>query len=133
VLALILLINLIGATMSNTISFTKYFAMFAIVLSVFFTLPTHDVFATGANRNTDTAAVNKNAISDILCNAVDLISGGIGKSIAILIIISLAIALFLGKVSWGMAIAVAVGMGILFGAEGMITVISGGGASPCAK
>lgn len=110
-----------STTTSNT--FTKYFAIFAILVSVFFTLPTHDAQA-------QSNLAEKNKITEILCNAVKLISGGIGKTIAVLIIISLAIALFLGKVSWGMAIAVAVGMGILFGANDLVVFISGG-ADPC--
>ncbi len=65
-------------------------------------------------------------ITNILCNAVNQLTGNIGRSIAILIVISLAISLFLGKVSWGMAIAVAVGMGILFGAKDVVQLLSGG-------
>jgi type IV secretion system protein VirB2 len=65
------------------------------------------------------------AITEILCRASNFISGNTGKAIAVLVVISLAIALFLGKVSWGMAIAVAVGMGILFGAPGLVGAISG--------
>jgi type IV secretion system protein VirB2 len=44
-------------------------------------------------------------------------------------VISLAIALFLGKVSWGLAIAVAVGMGILFGAKDVVDLLSGSGTA----
>ena len=64
-------------------------------------------------------------ITNIICNAVNQLTGNIGRSIAILIVISLAISLFLGKVSWGMAIAVAVGMGILFGAKDVVDLLSG--------
>ncbi len=67
-------------------------------------------------------------ISNIICGAVNQLTGTIGRSIAILIIISLAISLFLGKVSWGMAIAVAVGMGILFGAKDVVNLLAGGTA-----
>ncbi len=64
-------------------------------------------------------------ITEILCRVNKVISGNAGRAIAVLVILSLAIALFLGKVSWGMAIAVAVGMGILFGAPGLVGAISG--------
>ena len=63
--------------------------------------------------------------AEILCRANKFIAGNTGKGIAVLVVISLAISLFLGKVSWGMAIAVAVGMGILFGAPGMVGALSG--------
>lgn len=71
-------------------------------------------------------------IEETLCNVVKLAQGGIGKAIAAIIIISLAIALFLGKVSWGLAIAVAVGMGLLFGAPAIVNLIAPAGAAGCA-
>lgn len=72
------------------------------------------------------ANANSNAATNILCNATNLLTGGIGKAIAIIIIASLAFALFLGKVSWGMAIAVAVAMGVLFGARDVVSILAGG-------
>jgi type IV secretion system protein VirB2 len=74
---------------------------------------------------------DKNQITNILCNVTNIITGGVGRTIAILIVISLAIALFLGKVTWGMAIAVAVGMGVLFGAKDLVKAISGTDADVC--
>jgi type IV secretion system protein VirB2 len=70
-----------------------------------------------------------NAITKTMCNVIEVITSGVGKSIAILIIISLAIALFLGKVSWGLAIATGVGMGLLFGATDIINLITPDGES----
>lgn len=111
--------------MSNTSKLTKYFAVFVIMLSLFFTLPVEGAFAQTTNTK------DENKIVEILCNATGVITGGAGKAIAVLIIVSLAISLFLGKVSWGMAIAVAVGMGILFGAEDMVGLISGDATGIC--
>ena len=76
------------------------------------------------NSHASTAA-GKDKVTEILCRANNFIAGGPGKAIAVLIILSLAIGLFLGKVSWGMAIAVAVGMGIMFGAPQIVAAISG--------
>jgi type IV secretion system protein VirB2 len=90
-------------------------AFFAITLSII------------APTNFVKAEENKTQISNIICNAVNQLTGPIGRAIAILIIISLAISLFLGKVSWGMAIAVAVGMGILFGAKNVVELLAGNG------
>lgn len=64
-------------------------------------------------------------ITKVICNAIAQLTGGIGRAIAVLIIISLAIALFLGKVTWGLAIAVAVGLGILFGATNVVALLTG--------
>ena len=74
-------------------------------------------------------AMASDAITKVLCNAINQLTGTVGKSIASLIVISLAIALFLGKVTWG--IAVAVGMGILFGATGVVQIMSGNTTSIC--
>ncbi len=96
-----------------------YKSCIVAIMSVFLFLsaPVHNTIAA------DTAG--ESAINKILCNAVNQLTGGIGRAIAIIIIISLAIMLFVGKVSWGMAIAVAVGMGILFGAKDVVKLLSG--------
>lgn len=78
------------------------------------------------NAYSQSTSTNTDAITNTLCNAVNQLTGSIGRSIAILIVISLAIMLFLGKVTWGVAIAVGVGMGILFGAPGVVKILSGG-------
>jgi type IV secretion system protein VirB2 len=75
------------------------------------------------------AATTSPDITSVLCAAVNQLRGPIGQAIAALIIISLAIALFLGKVTWGVAIAVAVGMGLLFGATGVVGLLTGGDAN----
>lgn len=62
----------------------------------------------------------------IFCNVIKQITGGVGKVISILILISMAIGLFLGKITWGLAIAVMVGMGLLFGASGIVDSIAKG-------
>lgn len=98
-----------------------FFAMVLILLS-----PEVMVLAT-----TTTTTSSDSNITNILCNAINQLTGPIGKAIAILIIISLAISLFLGKVSWGMAIAVAVGMGILFGAKNVVGLLSGDKTAMC--
>ena len=72
-------------------------------------------------------------IAGVLCNVISIAQGNVGKTIAILVIISIAIGLFLGKITWGVAIAVSVGMGVLFGANSVVEFIAAGksGAGPC--
>jgi type IV secretion system protein VirB2 len=89
------------------------------LVAVFLTVVAPAQESVAANNTSDSA------ITNILCNAVNQLTGGIGRAIAIIIIISLAIMLFIGKVSWGMAIAVSVGMGILFGAKDVVKLLSG--------
>ena len=69
--------------------------------------------------------VEESKITEVICKAIEQLTGPIGRAIAVLIIISLAIALFLGKVTWGLAIAVAVGLGILFGASNVVGILTG--------
>ena len=63
-------------------------------------------------------------IANVLCNVIHVAQGATGKTIATLVIISMAIGLFLGKITWGVAIAVAVGMGVLFGANTLVGFLS---------
>jgi type IV secretion system protein VirB2 len=96
------------------------------VLSLFllFSAPLHVENAHASSANTT------DPITNILCNAVNLVTGNAGRAICVLVIISMGIMLFLGKVTWGLAIMVAVGMGVLFGANSVVTTLSGG-QSPC--
>lgn len=103
------------------------FILFAIFVS--FSATISESYAQPTTTTTTTTNPG-DSITGILCKVIEQISGPIGKAIAVLIVISLAIALFLGKVSWGMAIAVAVGMGILFGAESVVQLISPGDGTP---
>ena len=73
--------------------------------------------------------------TSVLCNVIKIAQGNVGKTISILVIISIAIGLFLGKITWGVAIAVSVGLGVLFGANSVVEFIASGkgGAGPCPK
>ena len=64
-------------------------------------------------------------IVGIFCNVINQVTGGIGKVICIIILISMALGLFLGKITWGVAISVMIGMGMLFGATAVVDVIAG--------
>ena len=74
----------------------------------------------GGGKTTDAGA----GIANVLCNVIHVAQGATGKTIATLVIISMAIGLFLGKITWGVAIAVAVGMGVLFGANTLVGFLS---------
>lgn len=68
-------------------------------------------------------------LARVFCNIINAFSGGIGRGIATIAVIMVGIGLFMGKLSWGLAIAVAVGIGALFGAESIVGIISGDDAS----
>lgn len=99
------------------------------VLALFIVLSSPlEVRAAKADGNTTTG--NTTQITNILCAAIGQITGPVGRTISVLVVISLALGLFVGKVTWGLAIATAVGMGILFGANDVVSILSGG-QSPC--
>jgi len=74
-------------------------------------------------------ADNNDAITQVLCNVVGQLSGGIGKAIATIGIIVLGIGMFIGKLSWPLAIATAIGIGMIFGAASIVNWISAGTAN----
>ena len=115
--------------MSKTLFMNNRFAkllpslLSLVVVFCFF----NDVFADNTQQTTNSA--DPTGIVTIFCNVIDQITGGVGKVISILILISMAIGLFLGKITWGLAIAVMVGMGLLFGASGIVDSIAKGAAN----
>ena len=52
------------------------------------------------------------------------LTGALGKGIATIAIVALGIGLFLGKLSWGLAIATSIGVGMIFGATEIVTWLS---------
>lgn len=56
-------------------------------------------------------------IGDLLCDVWWMLQGDLGRGLATLAVAALGIGAMLGKVSWGMAIMVAVGVAVLFGAN----------------
>jgi type IV secretion system protein VirB2 len=98
-------------------SFTNYIrplvGIMTFITALFFSL------SVAAADNDPTGIVT------IFCNVINQITGGIGKVVSVLILISLAIGLFIGKLTWGVAISVMLGMGILFGAASVVDTIAG--------
>jgi type IV secretion system protein VirB2 len=71
------------------------------------------------------------ALSKVLCNVVSWFTGPIGGGIATLAIIVVGIGALMGKVSWGMAIIVGLGVGVIFGADTIVTALGASGGSDC--
>ena len=61
-------------------------------------------------------AFASDTIADVLCEVVGWFTGSVGKGIATLAIIIIGVGALMGKVSWGMAIIVGVGVAVIFGA-----------------
>jgi type IV secretory pathway VirB2 component (pilin) len=64
-------------------------------------------------------------IADVLCQVANWFRGSIGQGIATLAIITLGIGALFGKVSHGMALTVMVGIATIFGAQNIVTELTG--------
>src|SRR5580704_10979157 len=71
-----------------------------------------------AHAGTDTP------IGNIFCILSTWITGNTGKGLATIAITVIGIGALLGKVSWGMAMIVALGVAVVFGASGIINAFS---------
>lgn len=70
-------------------------------------------------------------IASTLCIITKALKGPIGKAVATIAIVVLGIGLFLGKLSWPLAVATAIGIGLIFGSSEMVTWVSGKDISGC--
>lgn len=77
------------------------------------------------------AAVAATKITDTLCAAVEFITTGVGAALATIAIIVIGVGALMGKVSWGMAIIVALGIAIIFGAGEIARALGAPGAEAC--
>jgi len=74
------------------------------------------------------------AVSEVMCRVLSIVQGKLGKGIAAFAIIFIGISLFMGKVSWGLAVSTALGIGAIFGAGSLVDTISGGsGIEQCSN
>jgi type IV secretion system protein VirB2 len=66
-------------------------------------------------------------IGAVLCNVANWFKGPIGRGIATLAIIVIGVGALMGKVSWGMAIIVGIGIAVIFGAPTIVNELGAGG------
>ena len=68
----------------------------------------------------------------VLCSVARwIIYGNLGRGLATLAIVVVGAGAMLGKVSWGLAITVAVGISVVFGAPDIVAALTGGSATVC--
>jgi type IV secretion system protein VirB2 len=82
-----------------------------------------DMAAAGAET---AATAEANQLSRMVCRVINLLQGNIARGVAAFGIIFLGFSLFLGKISWGTAIALALGLGAIFGAQSLVNLMSTG-------
>lgn len=76
------------------------------------------------------AQTDPNPIANAVCKVVQELNGPVGRGIAMVAVIFLGFSLFMGKVSWGLAISLGIGIAAIFGA-GDIVKLMGGKESNC--
>jgi len=64
-------------------------------------------------------------MGNVLCAVVDFMYGNLGRGLATLAVITIGIGALLGKVSWGMAITVGIGIAVIFNAETITAMLLG--------
>ena len=79
------------------------------------------------------AFAGTNTMTSMLCGGYNVFSGTIGKMLAVFAIVALGVGLFMGKVTWGLVFAVALGIGAIFGARSIVNLITGGGGQLCSN
>lgn len=67
-------------------------------------------------------------IGAAMCTVAAWFTGNTGQGLATLAIIVIGVGALMGKVSWGMAIIVGLGIALIFGAAAMVGAINAGGA-----
>ena len=95
-------------------------AMAFLLLALVVMMPA-DSFANG----------NVSTISNVICNIVNQLQGPVARGVAAFGIIFLGFSLFLGKISWGVALALGIGIGAIFGANQLVGLISGNTTGGC--
>jgi type IV secretion system protein VirB2 len=75
-------------------------------------------------------AATANVIQGVFCNVVMIMTGTTGKALATVAIIAVGVGALLGKISWGMALIVALGVALVFGAASIVTAL-GGASGAC--
>ena len=103
-----------------------------INLSFLFTIVTITFFYIDPSFAEDaTLDAEDEGLEGVMCNVINIVQGGVGKGIAAFGIIFIGVSLFLGKVSWGLAISTALGIGAIFGAATIVDAIAGSQGSIC--
>ena len=74
---------------------------------------------------------NTSGLGGTLCAVVKTLQGPVARGLAAIAIIFLGFSLFLGKISWGIALALAIGIGAVFGAPGIVKVLAGESGNDC--
>jgi type IV secretion system protein VirB2 len=94
------------------------------IFFILIALPLSGLAASSSSSANDT-------LTKTFCSVITLLTGDIARLLAIIISFFIGTMLLLGKLQWGVAIAVLFGIAIVFGAKEVANLIGGTGASVC--
>ena len=80
-----------------------------------------------------TASNSAGGIASTMCKITSSLTGPIGKAVATIAVVVLGIGLFLGKLSWGLAMATAIGIGLIFSSSKIVDWLGGSGSASCSS
>lgn len=105
-----------------------YFRAFFTLCATAFIL----FFADSAFAATNpTYANTSDIVGNTLCRLTTNLTGNTAKAVATIAIFTTGISLFMGKVQWTTAAMVAIGVGVVFGANSLVAFISGSASAAC--
>ena len=81
----------------------------------------------GAAPEMAAAAPGGTVIGGMICHVVNWFTGPLGQGLATIALIVIGLGALMGKVSWGMAIIVGVGVAIIFGAAALVGELGSAG------
>jgi type IV secretory pathway VirB2 component (pilin) len=84
-----------------------------------------------ANAAAPAATVNAEGMGQVVCNIIKQLQGPVARGVAAFGIIFLGFSLFLGKISWGVALALGIGVAAIFGAESIVDAMLGDAGTAC--
>lgn len=87
-----------------------HFTLFTLLATALYLLSCTQAFA----------SLNPTEIGTVLCNATAIVVADVGQGLATLAVVALGVGALFGKVTWGMALTTATGIGTIFGAVGIV-------------
>ncbi len=111
------------------IKYRELIVVVTLLLATVFSLFPLEVLAQTTSSSGSTSVSDPGSLEGTVCNVVSAMQGPIARGIAALAIIFLGFSLFLGKISWGIALALAIGIGAVFGANQIVSLVGGAGRS----
>ena len=64
------------------------------------------------------------AVDNTMCKIVNVMTGRVGQAIGSIAVVFLGIGLFMGKMSWSVALAIALGIAAIFGAGVIVNFLA---------